>query len=334
MSINDNDNNIWSGLLPKNETQAYDFVKNNPTFDGRGIIVGILDTGVDPGAIGLSTTTDGKPKVIDVIDCSGSGDVLMSAPVKCTAEGYISTFGDRQLKINKEWVNPSGEFRTGIKRVSDLLPRDLKPRLKEERKKELEKEFRTAEIALQKFLIETTTNSTPSTTTGNDAVEDAKTRIQLLKACEKDLDEPGPVYDCIVFHDGTHWQAAVDTTGTGDFTNAVVMTDYHIHLQYSKFSQSDNCNYCVNIFDEGSILSIVVDAGAHGSHVAGIVAAHHPDQPECNGVAPGAQIISLKIGDSRLGSMETGVGLTRALIEAVKLGCHIINMSYGGNTII
>ena len=38
----------------------------------------------------------------------------------------------------------------------------------------------------------------------------------------------------------------------------------------------------------------------------------------------------MKIGDTRLGSMETGVGLCRALIEAVKRGCHIINMSYGG----
>lgn len=307
--------------MPKKETQALDFISMNPTFDGRGIIIGILDTGIDPGAIGLSTTSDGKPKLIDIIDCSGSGDVIMSAPVKCTHDGYLHNTGGKTLKINKSWKNPTGMYRIGIKRAYDFYPADLKTRLREDQRVEQEKEFRKIEGDLQKLL----SDSKPG-----DVTDDTKLRIAALKAFEKEFDDPGPIYTCVVFHDGDNWQAAIDTSETGDFNTAIVMTDYRIHRQYSTFSTKDKLNYCVNIYDEGATLSIVVDASPHGTHVAGIAAAFFPDQPECNGIAPGAQIVSLKIGDSRLGSMETGAGLMRGLIEAVKRGCHIVNMSYGG----
>jgi subtilisin family serine protease len=39
----------------------------------------------------------------------------------------------------------------------------------------------------------------------------------------------------------------------------------------------DACSYVLNVFDDGNVLSIVTDSSPHGTHVAGITAAHHPE---------------------------------------------------------
>ena len=317
------------GLLPKRETGALNLLEAHPTYDGRGVKVAIFDTGVDPGAPGLQITSDGQPKIVDLIDASGSGDVDTSI-IRETDSSYLTGLSGRKLKLGAEWNNPSGKYHIGMKRAYELFPRRLVTRVKKKRREKWDERQRAALTGLKRQ-IETWDAENPKPTSEKKKErDDLETRVEQLEAMQGKYDDPGPIFDCVVFHDGAVWRAAIDTDEDGDLNDEKLLANFRLERQYATFGEIDLLNFGVNIYDEGNLLSIVADAGAHGTHVAGIVAANFPDQPELNGVAPGAQIVSVKIGDTRLGSTSVGTGEVRGLIAVLRNKCDLINMSYGG----
>ncbi|CAH0476169.1 unnamed protein product [Peronospora belbahrii] len=335
-------------LLPKEETLVDHFLDTYPHYDGRNTIVAIFDTGVDPGAIGLQTTPDGRPKVIDIIDATGAGDINTSTILEAK-DGQLTLATGRVLKLNTKW-KPSrdGKYHVGSVVGFHIFPHSLVTRLKKERKEKFEIQQRSAVNEIQKELLqwkerqgkkedkegEGDSNSCVSTNESAKKVlrmkkNDLETRLTQLQELNNSYDDPGPIYDVIVFHDGESWRAALDTKETGDFTDIPSLTNFKDERQYATFSHESQLNFVLNIYNKGNVLSVVNDVGAHGTHVAGIVAAYYPGQPECNGIAPGAQIVAVKIGDARLGSMETSAALSRAILAVMNSKVDIVNMSYG-----
>ena len=390
-----------------------------PTADGRGAVIAVFDSGVDPAAAGLAVTSSGAPKVLDVIDCTGSGDVKMSAlpaeRISVLANGAVRLVGDRGrvLMTNPAWTNPKNAWRYASKRLFDLMPKRLEKRLKSERRKSFMVCHRAALTAAADALGKHSKSQAPKGEVAHMEwkkwKQELETRLAVLKQIAE-AEDPGPLIDCVSWHDGGCWRAAFDTrevqggqefwtemqeqeqqdeararlaekggsqaepadgqvetastfaessltalqqevgqalsqgtapaaSGGSDSTTSPStkglledcspMTDFSAERQWSHFGDKDSCTFCANFYDDGDILSIVTDCSPHGTHVAGIAASFHPDQPELNGVAPGAQIVSCKIGDSRLGSMETGTGLARALAAVIRHKVDVINMSYG-----
>jgi len=84
--------------MPLAATGVDRFLKAHPDWDGRGVLIGILDSGLDPGIPGLITTSTGQRKILDLRDFSGEGSVPLTR---------VTPAGDRVTVAGREFTGVS-----------------------------------------------------------------------------------------------------------------------------------------------------------------------------------------------------------------------------------
>jgi subtilisin family serine protease len=252
-------------LVPAEDIKARSFIRANPSYDGRSVLVAILDTGVELDHPMLSKTSTGEDKIVDSRDFSGQGHVDL-APAIVTEDGTL--------------VVPSGG------------------------------RFSVAGIEGTEFSFGFFHGSTLQYS-ANVASKDTFRDVAVLS-----------------YRTPAGRRARLDLDGDGNFANDVEIYDFAESRRFVKLGTQGTLTAAVNLADDGTSASIVFDDGTHGSHVAGIAAGYDPKG--LVGVAPGARLLSAKIGDSRLsGGSTTTASMVLAIDWAVAKGARIVNLSYG-----
>ena len=284
---------IGQTFLSLKNTGVEEFLNLYPEYDGRGTILIILDTGVDIGIEGLTKTSTGETKFIDVQDFTHQGDVqLLEADVD--KEDNKTIFKDDDEKYS---VIASSSLQHS--------PKDNK--------------YFIGGFDEARFL-----NSSPGAgdLNGDGDMED--------------------VYCMVVFEttEGTEtfWVVYLDLNGNGDISDDKPIRNYKEKQDAFAFEYPGELpplTMALNVHPDEKIVSFHFDDGFHGTHVAGIAGANQIGGINFNGVAPGAKMMSMKLGNNLYsGGATVTESMKKAYMYVDKFSREtstpcIINMSFG-----
>ncbi|HXH78296.1 S8 family serine peptidase [Nocardioides sp.] len=282
------DNNPY---MPTNETGAIAFRAGHSTWDGRGITIGILDSGIDLAHPALQKTSTGERKITDTFTATApsEGDGTWR-PMDTTVTAADGTFTAPAMDTfpASTWKSPNGTFR--FNRFS-----------------------------------EASTNVAGSEVAGDVNRDGDKTDIWGILYDPASNDIIIDVDQDLDFTDEEVRRPYSEKFQVGTFGSDNPATDVVEAMPFVVDYKEDvpRAGGPVDYVDIGIV------SGAHGSHVAGITAANNMFGGEMDGAAPGANLVSARA--CSFGPGCTAAALTDGMAElAAKRGVDIINMSIGG----
>ncbi|GAA4601931.1 hypothetical protein BJY16_004071 [Actinoplanes octamycinicus] len=107
--------------LPVGETGSVDFKRQHPSYDGRGVTIGVMDSGVDLAHPALQRTTTGERKIVDWVTAT---DPLVENDATWRAM-LTEVTGPSFSYQGATWTAPAGTWR--INRFSEAITKASEP---------------------------------------------------------------------------------------------------------------------------------------------------------------------------------------------------------------